>query len=94
MGNLQAAHLGYEYQDLVSALATIDLLWDPQLEAIVDEKLVPEDRFDDLTLHKAGLRHRIQFKHSSTPQPLTLATFTQDARSLKLNKLVKCAVAD
>ncbi|ASN39187.1 hypothetical protein CGQ24_09270 [Arthrobacter sp. 7749] len=94
MGNLQAAHLGYEYQDLISALALVDLLWDHELEATVDTKLVEDDRFDDLTLNKAGVRHRTQFKHSASPSPLSLETFTQDSRSLKLNMLVKCAVAD
>lgn len=94
MGNLQAAHLGYEYQDLLSALAVLDLLWEPGLEAVVDKKVLDEDRFDDLTLHKNGFRHRTQFKHSDSPSPLTLATFTQDARSLKLNKLVQCAKGD
>ncbi len=62
----------------------------------VDEKLVPDDRFDDLTtVDEAGRRERTQVKHrDNADQPLTLATFTSDARSLRLDRVIKVALAD
>ena len=62
----------------------------------VDEKLVCQDRFDDLTtLEESGRRERIQIKHTDNDErALTLATFTSDARSLRLDYLISSALAD
>lgn len=62
----------------------------------VDEKLVPDDRFDDLTtVDETGCRERIQIKHTdNADQALTLATFTSDARSLRLDRVISTVLAD
>ncbi len=93
---LQAAHRGYEYQDLLSAARLVDLLLGEAVSVHVDKKLVDDDRFDDLTILDAtGGRERVQFKHKDNDGlPLTLATFTNDSRSLALDRLVGAAVAD
>jgi len=96
MGDLTAAHRGYEYQDLLEACRLVDVLLGMVVTVHVDEKLVPDDRFDDLTaVNTAELRERTQFKHTDNDdQSLTLATFTTDGRGLRLDRLVAAAVAD
>ena len=66
------------------------------VEVHVDEKLVPDDRFDDLTtVNDQGDRERIQIKHTdSDSRHLTLATFTGDTRGLRLDRLLAAALAD
>jgi hypothetical protein len=93
---LRAAHKGYEYQDLLTAIRLVDLLLGAADRIYVDEKLVPDDRFDDLTTSWAcGLWERCQFKFShNAGRPLPLATFTSDARDCRLDRLVLSAIAD
>ena len=66
------------------------------VEIRVDEKLVPDDIFDDLTtVDETGCRERIQIKHTdNADQALTLATFTSDARSLRLDRVISTVLAD
>lgn len=96
MMSLTAAHRGYEYQDLLIACRLVDMLLGNVLYAHVDEKLIPDDRFDDLTLVDCvGKRERIQFKHTeNNDQPLSLRTFTSDDRGLRLDKLIAAMIAD
>ncbi|MGW8597613.1 AAA family ATPase [Streptomyces sp. NPDC055893] len=96
MSDLTAAHRGYEYQDLMEAGRVVDLLLGGIVRVHVDEKLVTDDRFDDLTVINAdGSRERTQFKHSDEQVPLGYATFTiDDHRGLGLDRLVAAAVAD
>ncbi|MBB4930686.1 hypothetical protein F4561_001506 [Lipingzhangella halophila] len=95
MSDLTAAHRGYEYQDLMEAGRVVDLLLGGIARVHVDEKLVTDDRFDDLTVINAdGSRERTQFKHSDEEGPLGYATFTTDSRGLMLDRLVAAAVAD
>lgn len=98
MSGLQPAHRGYEYQDLMAATRSVDLLLGNLRLFIVDEKLVDDDRFDDLTTVDAdGRRERVQIKHKDRDeQPLSPATFTStsDSRQLRFDKLLTCAVAD
>ncbi|MGA4967613.1 AAA family ATPase [Streptomyces pseudogriseolus] len=96
MGDLTAAHRGYEYQDLLEACRVVDLPLGGIVAVHVDEKLVPDDRFDDLTVIGAdGCRERTQFKHSDNDDhPLAYDTFTSDGRGLRLDRLVAAAVAD
>ena len=96
MTSLQPAHRGYEYQDLMVAARSVDLLLGKLESAIADEKLVEEDRFDDLTtVDECGSRERVQFKHTDREgQVLSLATFTSDRRQLKLDRLLACAIED
>lgn len=92
---LQAAHRGYDYQDLLVATLLTDLLVGQVAAAWVDEKFVPDDLFDDLTTTGSeGFRRRAQFKHRDTETPLSLATFTNDSRDLRLDRLAACAIAD
>ena len=93
---LASAHRGYEYQDLMVAVRLVDVLLESIVEIHVDEKLVPGDRFDDLTtVDQKGHRERTQFKYAdNADQPLTLATFTNDTRGLRLDRIVSAALAD
>ena len=74
----------------------IDVMLGTIVEIDVDEKLVPDDRFDDLTtVDETGFRERTQVKHTdNTDQALTLATFTNDARRLRLDHVISAAIAD
>ncbi|MFD0346034.1 hypothetical protein ACFQ0M_07965 [Kitasatospora aburaviensis] len=95
MSDLTAAHRGYEYQDLMEAGRVVDLLLGGVARVRVDEKLVADDRFDDLTvINVDGSRERTQFKHSDEEAPLGYTTFTSDSRDLRLDRLVAAAVAD
>jgi hypothetical protein len=93
---LQAAHRGYEYQDLMVALRLVDLVLGTVSSAEVDVKLVTDDRFDDLTIvESSGRRVRTQFKNRDDALiPLSLATFTSDTRDLRLDRLIASAIAD
>ena len=95
MADLTGAHRGYEYQDLLVACRLVDMLLDEVVEARIDKKLVPDDRFDDLSVRDAsGHWDRSQFKHTDADDsPLSLNTFTGDARSLRLDRLVAAAVS-
>lgn len=96
MANLDAARRGYAYQDLLVACRLVDVLLGTVVEVSVDEKLVPADRFDDLTtLGAAGSRERIQIKHTdNVGRALSLATFTRDDRRLRLDRVVASVLAD
>ena len=74
----------------------IDVMLGSIVQIHIDEKLVPDDRFDDLTtVEETGRRERIQVKHTDkADQALTLATFTSDARSLRLDRIISTALAD
>lgn len=93
---LIAAHRGYEYQDLLVACRLVDMLLGNVIHAYVDKKLISDDRFDDLTTIDAlGNRERIQFKHTDNDdRPLSLRTFTTEDRSLRLDRLIECVLAD
>lgn len=95
MPDLTRAHRGYEYQDLLVACRLVDMLLGSVVEARIDDKLVPGDRFDDLTVRDArGHWDRSQFKHTGREDsPLSVATFTADARGLRLDRLVAAAVS-
>ena len=96
MPSLTAAHRGYEYQDLLVACRLVDMLLGVVREVHVDEKLVDDDRFDDLsTIDIVGKRERCQFKHtSSVERPLSLETFTTDRRDLRLDRILASILAD
>jgi hypothetical protein len=95
MADLTRAHRGYEYQDLLVACRLVDMLLGTVVEVHIDEKLVPGDRFDDLTTQDAGNHQdRSQFKHTGRENsPLSVSTFTSDARSLRLDWLVSAAAS-
>jgi AAA ATPase domain len=95
VASLQAAHRGYEYQDLLSAGRAVDLLLESLRSVDVDRKMVEDDRFDDLSTVDTLDRHqRVQFKHrDNDDRPLPLDTFVTDGRKLRLDRLVRCAIA-
>ena len=96
MTALTSAHRGYEYQDLMVAVRLVDVLLESIVKIHVDEKLVPGDRFDDLTtVDQSGHRERTQFKYAdNTNQPLTLAIFTNDKHGLQLDRVVSSVLTD
>lgn len=96
MASLEPAHRGYEYQDLMVACRLVDVLIGSITEVLVDRKLFPDDRFDDLTtIDTAGFRDRVQLKHTDRPaNPIPLTTFTSDARGLRLDKLLRAVLED
>jgi hypothetical protein len=96
MASLTAAHRGYEYQDLLVACRLVDVLLGSVVQANVDEKLTADDRFDDLTtIDLDGGRERTQFKHTgNADRPLSLETFTTEARGLRLDFVIASILAD
>ena len=93
---LAPAHRGYEYQDLLVAARLVDYLLGSIDKIHVDEKLVPDDRFDDVTtVDGSGLRNRVQIKHTDNDgQVLALSTFTNDGRGLRMDRLISTVLAD
>jgi hypothetical protein len=96
MASLTAAHRGYEYQDLLVACRLVDVLLGTVVQVRVDEKLTLDDRFDDLsTIDVDGHRERTQFKHTeNADRPLSLGTFTTEARGLRLDFVITSILAD
>jgi hypothetical protein len=96
MSALRGAHLGYEYQDLLVAARSVDVLLGTVVAMVVDTKLFADDLFDDLTtVDDCGLRERTQIKHTASDDvALALETFTTDRRDLLLSRLVRSAIAD
>ena len=96
MSSLESAHRGYEYQDLMVACRLVDVLLGSITMAQVDKKLVPGDRFDDLTtVDQSGLRERVQVKHTDhAGQPLAVSTFASETRQLRLDELIRVALDD
>lgn len=95
MSSLAPAHRGYDYQDLLVAARLVDVMLDTIVETLVDKKLFPDDVFDDLTtVEMNGRRERVQFKHSDkADKKLTLGTFTNEARGVRLDRVVSSALA-
>ena len=93
---LVSAHRGYEYQDLLVAMRLVDVMLGTIVKIHVDKKLVLDDRFDDLTtVDETDFRERTQVKHTdNVDQALTLATFTNDSRRLRLDRVILAALAD
>ncbi|MBM4523044.1 hypothetical protein GS462_00315 [Rhodococcus hoagii] len=95
MSDLGAAHAGYVYQDLVTAICAVDVLLGTVTSVLVDTKVADGDVFDDLTVTYAdGNRTRRQIKHQQNPKAMDVDTFVRDARDLRLDKLVKTANAE
>ena len=94
--SLAPAYQGYEYQDLLVAMRLVDVLLGSITTIHVDKKLVPNDRFDDLTTVDDALhRERVQIKHTeSDDRPIPFTTFTQDTRGLRLDHIIATAIAD
>ncbi|MEV2248765.1 AAA family ATPase [Streptomyces sp. NPDC049970] len=86
--DLRPTHLGYAYQDLLTALRLVDLAVGRARSVLVDTKMFAGDRFDDITCEWAdGSRERLQIKHTTHDRALSLKSFTKDKRSLQLDLL-------
>lgn len=95
VSSLAPAHRGYQYQDVISAIALVDMLLLRTSETLVDRKLFRGDLFDDLTIIGNASRQRIQIKHSSDPEAiLKPSVFSSDARGVQLDLLLQAVLAD
>lgn len=93
--NLRATHYGYTYQDLMTAIALVDLLLGNVQSVTVDVKGFEGDRFDDLTIEQhSGRRLRVQIKHTTHDRELAKSSFSGAGRSLKLDDLLKAVLKD
>lgn len=93
--SLGATHYGYFYQDLIAAIALVDLVLGTAETITVDTKGFDTDRFDDVNItYLDKTRARLQIKHTTTDRQLSKETFSQDGRSLKLNRLFDSLLKD
>jgi len=92
---LRPTHLGYAYQDLLTAIRLVDVALGRAARVIVDSKMFDGDRFDDVTCEwRAGGRDRLQIKHTATDRELATGSFTGDRRGLSLDLLVTAVDQD
>ncbi|MFJ8955269.1 AAA family ATPase [Streptomyces sp. NPDC102381] len=85
---LRPTHLGYAYQDLLTALRLVDLAVGRAESVLVDTKLFTGDRFDDITCKwTTGAPERLQIKHTDHDRALSVESFTKDSRGLRLDLL-------
>lgn len=64
--SLNAAHEGYEYQDLLTVYYILsEILNGNNANFIIDRKLNPDDAFDDLTIERSGIILKKQIKYSN-----------------------------
>lgn len=96
MSDLNHAHRGYVYQDLLAAVEAVDVILGRVERLWCDTRRCGEhDRFDDLTVEWAdGRRVRRQIKHQVTPRPLDVDTFARSGRSLLLSEVLRGIEAD
>lgn len=93
--SLRAAHHGYAYQDLVTGLSLVDLVLGVTTSVTVDVKGFPHDLFDDLTITShTGARVRIQVKHTTADRLLTESSFSDQNRSLRLDRIFDSVLVD
>lgn len=93
--SLGPTHHGYFYQDLITAIALVDLLLGTAETITVDTKGFDGDRFDDVNITYVNkTRVRLQIKHTTTDRQLSKETFSQDGRNLKLNKVFDSLLED
>lgn len=93
--SLGPTHHGYFYQDLITAIALVDLLLGTAEVITVDTKGFDTDRFDDVNVTYADkTRLRLQIKHTTSDRHLSKETFSQDNRNLKLNKVLDALLID
>jgi hypothetical protein len=92
---LRPTHVGYGYQDLLTAIRLVDVVLGRATTVVVDTKMFEGDRFDDLTSSwRTGGRERLQIKHTADERELTLESFTGDRRGLQLDKVVASVIHD
>lgn len=92
---LEKAHRGYQYQDLIAALALVDALLQRTSDTVIDRKLFPGDLFDDLTITTSSGRQRLQLKHSGDPKAeLKLSTFTGNSRGVRIDLVISGVLED
>lgn len=94
--SLRPTHLGYAYQDLLTAVRLVDVALGLASSVVVDTKVRKGDMFDDITcMWVEGGRQRIQIKHTShDDRALTTDTFSGTGRSLRLDSVISSAWQD
>ncbi len=78
------------------ACRLVDMVLGTLIEARVDDRVMPDDCFDDLkTVEVSGTREHIQIKHTQHGErSLSLATFTSDSRRLRLDRVIGAVLAN
>lgn len=96
MSDLKFAHNGYSYQDLLGAVAAVDLILGQAERVWCDTRLCGDhDKFDDLTIESAdGRRARHQIKHKEDARALDVDTFARTSRKLLLSEVFRGIRAD
>lgn len=93
MGNLQPAHHGYRYQDIITAYMLTRGISERYQHLTVDRKHVADDKLDDLEIVAAGRCVRRQFKSSqNVSRQLQLSDFTDEKSTLRLDLLLRTYV--
>ena len=87
--NLQPAHRGYRYQDILTGCVFVSCVVKGYDEVIVDRKAVEADRFDDLQVRIGERRVRMQIKSSqAVARPISANDFTAADSSLRFDRLL------
>src|SRR5688572_28386965 len=95
MASLDAAHIGYFYQDIATAYFLARSLVESVRSTTVDAKFHACDRFDDLlVVGDDGKKARRQFKHSESPLAFERSFLTSDAYDLRLDRLINSWKSD
>ena len=94
--SLVPAHRGYRYQDIIGGvLLARGIVLEGTVTVRVDRKLHAADRFDDVTLQTTNSTVRRQIKSSNAVgTEWTVAHFTNDVRSLRIDTLATSATQD
>jgi hypothetical protein len=87
--DLRSAHRGYEYQDVATTYFMVHSLINQSGNIVVDRKLFPNDRFDDLSISDKNGVVRRQFKNSdNSGRVLESTDFTQDTYKIRIDHLI------
>ena len=92
---LRPAHHGYLHQDICTAYLLALALVRDDGPVTVDQKVVPDDRFDDVALEREGQRIRLQIKASIDPdKPIAERNFSTEATQTRFDLLVGTFLAN
>jgi hypothetical protein len=87
-GDLAAAHRGYLYQDLITSCSFVEVLTAGVGSVTVDKKVIPADRFDDVSHRDARGLIRRQIKWSAEgSRTIALQDFVGGASSVRIDHL-------
>ena len=83
---LEAAHRGYLFQDLVTAIYLSRSILDSDIRVTVDVKSFTDDRFDDLKIESLSRLELVQIKRSDG-RDFSINDLSSDQRGLRLDYL-------